>query len=166
MRAAELIQTLELQKHPEGGWFRETYRSEATVHQNALPDGFSGNRRLSTAIYFLIEENNFSAFHRIKSDEVWHFYLGDALNVHIIWPTGLLETIRLGSQMQAGERLQYMVPANVWFASEPAEGSTYSLVGCTVSPGFDFEDFEMAQRDELIHQFPQHQDIIKRLTRQ
>jgi predicted cupin superfamily sugar epimerase len=166
MTVQTLIKELNLAPHPEGGWFRETYRSEWSVQASGLPMEFNGNRNLSTAIYFLMEKNNFSAFHRIKSDEVWHFYKGDPLNVHIIWPDGLLETICLGNQIEAGQLLQFMVPANVWFASEPAEGSSYSLVGCTVSPGFDFEDFELARREGLIREFPQHQQTIERLTRQ
>lgn len=161
-----LIQQLNLSPHPEGGWFRETYRSEEQVQKTALPDRFNDNRQLSTAIYFLIEKNNFSAFHRIKSDEVWHFYLGDTLNVHMLLPNGTLQTIHLGNNLQAGEQLQYVVPANVWFASEPAARSSFSLVGCTVSPGFDFADFEMGERQQLIEAFPQHEEIIERLTRQ
>jgi predicted cupin superfamily sugar epimerase len=160
-----LIQQLNLSPHPEGGWFRETYRSDEQVQKTALPDRFNDNRQLSTAIYFLIEKNNFSAFHRIKSDEVWHFYIGDTLNIHMLMPNGSLETVRLGNKLHAGDRLQYVVPANVWFASEPAEESSFSLVGCTVSPGFDFADFEMAAKKDLIQEFPQHQEIIQRLTR-
>jgi hypothetical protein len=161
----ELIRQYDLLPHPEGGYYREQYRSAEQIKKDALPERFSGDRVFSTAIYFLLEQSNFSAFHRIKSDECWHFYVGDTLHVHVIHPTGDYELIRLGQNVQAGEHFQAIVPAGSWFASETAEGGRFSFVGCTVTPGFDFEDFELAKAEELIHQFQDHSLLIKRLCR-
>ena len=159
------IKKLDLQSHPEGGFYKETYRSEEYFAEDGLPSRFGGNRNYSTAIYFLLEKGNFSAFHRIRSDEVWHFYAGDGITIFMLRDDGELETIHLGANPEKGEVLQTVVPAEVWFASKVSEPGAYGLVGCTVSPGFDFADFEMADRGELIRQFPQHKDIITALTR-
>lgn len=161
----QYIQLYSLLPHPEGGWYKETYRSNESIPQSGLPERFSGDRATSTAIYFLLEKGNFSCFHKIKSDECWHFYAGDPLEVFVILPDGTLTIIRLGSDINKGQVFQYVVPANCWFASRPAKGSAYSFVGCTVSPGFDFTDFELAQAELLINQFPQHTEIINQLCR-
>lgn len=153
-----------MQPHPEGGWYKETYRSEGSIPSNALAD-FNGDRSFSTGIYFLLTKENFSAFHRIKSDEMWHFYAGDGLTVHEIRPDGEYVQHKLGLDLQNGERPQLVIAANSWFASEVKEGGNWCLVGCTVSPGFDFQDFELAERKELIETFPDHEQIIGRLTR-
>lgn len=162
----QLIKEFGLLPHPEGGYYKETYRSEEMISKAALPEQFAGDRNFSTAIYFLLEKGNFSAFHRIKSDECWHFYAGGSLLVYILHSSGILETINLGNEIAAGQRFQYVVPAGCWFASEPAPGSAFSFVGCTVSPGFDFSDFEMAKADQLTQQYPQHESVIKRLCRE
>lgn len=151
---------LGLEKHPEGGFFKETYRSESKVSL----DGFSSKRNLSTGIFFLLDGDNFSAFHRIKSDEMWHFYDGSSLIVHMIDEFGNYESQRIGRDIEKGDKLQFVVPARVWFASEVADHKGYSLVGCTVSPGFDFEDFELAD-ESLATIFPQHRKIIEQLSR-
>ena len=130
-----------------------------------MPERFSGSRYFSTAIYFLLEQGNFSAFHKIKSDECWHFYAGQTLNVYVLQHDGKLDTIRLGNDLNNGETFQFVVPANCWFASEPATNSDFSFVGCTVAPGFDFEDFELAKADELVQVFPQYETEIRRLCR-
>ncbi|MES1215973.1 MAG: cupin domain-containing protein [Bacteroidota bacterium] len=161
----QLIQQYSLQPHPEGGWYKETYKSNETIAGNSLPERFGADRPFSTAIYFLLEQGNFSAFHRIKSDECWHFYAGDALLVHVIQPGGRLATITLGNDINKGEVFQYVVPANCWFASEPAPGSQFSFVGCTVAPGFDFADFELADATMLSKLYPQHENIVSRLCR-
>jgi uncharacterized protein len=153
------IEQLNLDSHPEGGYFKETYRSVEVTTTKA------GQRSISTAIYFLLEAGNFSAFHRIKSDEAWHFYDGDPLSVYIIDQSGILEEVRLGLDLSSGQKPQAVVPANCWFASRVAVGGQFSLVGCTVAPGFDFQDFEMAERNKLIKEYPQHQSIIASLTR-
>ena len=161
----QLIKQYALQPHPEGGWYKETYKSSEMVSSNVLPERFSGDRAFSTAIYFLLEAGNFSAFHRIKSDECWHFYSGDPLLVYVLFPLGKLEIIKLGSDFARGELFQYVVPANCWFASRPAPGSSFSFVGCTVSPGFEFTDFELANATELRKIYPEHAGIINELCR-
>jgi hypothetical protein len=162
--AQSYIQALQLQPHPEGGFFSESYRSAQTMALSA-PGGGTQQRNVCTAIYFLLEAGNFSAFHRIQSDEIWHFYAGQALEVLELLPDGQLCCTRLGSDILRGEIPQYVVPADTWFASRVAEGGTFSLVGCTVAPGFDFADFRLARREELLEIFPQHRQVITELTR-
>jgi hypothetical protein len=158
-----LIEFYQLLPHPEGGYYKEMYRSTEMIKANALPERFGGDRSLSTAIYFLLEKGNFSAFHRIKSDECWHFYLGNPLSVYVIYPDGDLEVIKLGNDPANGQVFQAVVPAGCWFASESS--GEFSFVGCTVSPGFDFQDFELAKADQLSKKYPQHADTIQRLCR-
>ena len=160
MNVTELIERLQLTPHPEGGYFRETYRASESIGASALPRRFSGERSISTAIYFLLEAGQCSHLHRIRSDEVWHFYAGDPLDVVEIDGAGGLRTTRLG----AGRVYQHVVPAGVWFGAAPAEGGRFALVGCTVAPGFDFADFELAERAALLREYPRHQDWIRRLT--
>ena len=159
------IDKLGLQPHPEGGYFRQTYRSGVMIGREALPAGFGGSRPVSTAIYFLLEGENFSAFHRLRSDELWHFYAGATLEVHVIDEDGGYSEILLGRDAEAGEVFQAVVKAGCWFGSRVRDGRSWALVGCTVSPGFDFEDFEMGKRDELVRLYPQHREVIGRLTR-
>lgn len=166
MTAKDFIAAFQMLPHPEGGFYKETYRSDVLVNKTALPEGFSGDRVFSTAIYFLMEKGNFSAFHRIKSDECWHFYAGQTLEVFVIQQNGSLDIIKLGSNIDKGETFQYVVPANCWFASRPANESNFSLVGCTVAPGFDFNDFELAYSEKLVESFPQHASLIYSLCRQ
>lgn len=163
--AAHWVSLLSLSPHPEGGFFKETYRSVATVPQSALEGGFSGPRNVCTGIYYLLEQGDFSAFHRIKSDEMWHFYAGGSLDLHILHE-GVHSHVKIGRDVEAGEHLQFVVPAGAWFASRPSHKSAFCLVGCTVSPGFDFADFEMAKSTDLLCEFPQHADVIGALTRQ
>jgi predicted cupin superfamily sugar epimerase len=160
-----LIQKYNLEPHPEGGWYKQTYKSKEQLPADALPERFGGNRSFSTAIYFLLEQGNFSAFHRIKSDECWHFYAGDPLLIYIIEQNGELKIISLGNVFEKGQAFQYVVPANCWFASRPAPESEYCFVGCTVSPGFEFEDFELADATELSAIYPKHTKIIEQLCR-
>ena len=160
-KVQQLIQQFDLQPHPEGGWYQQTYKSRERIAAEALPKRFGGDRFFSTAIYFLLEKGNFSAFHRIKSDECWHFYAGDPLLIYLIKKDGNLETVSLGSDFRQGQQFQYIVPANSWFASSPAPGSEFCFVGCTVAPGFDFADFEMAHSNQLSSEYPQHEKIIR-----
>lgn len=163
--AEELIEYYKLQPHPEGGYYSEQYRSvEFILHEN-LPVRFNGDRHFSTAIYFLLLKENFSAFHKIASDECWHFYAGGRMNIHVLNQEGILTTVYLGANILHGERFQFVVPAGCWFASETSEETSYSFVGCTVAPGFDFADFELANADELTALYPEHEAIIRRLTR-
>ena len=169
MKVSELIDRLQLTPHPEGGYFRETYRAPESVGGSALPRRFTGERSISTAIYFLLEAGQCSHLHRIRSDEVWHFYAGDPLDVVEIDATGGLKATRLGGDLGAGAVYQHVVPAGVWFGAAPAEGGRFAphgftLVGCTVAPGFDFADFELADREALLREYPRHQDWIRRLT--
>jgi uncharacterized protein len=161
----KLINQFDLQSHPEGGWYKQTYRSTEYISAAALPGRFRGDRPFSTAIYFLLEEGNFSAFHRIKSDECWHFYLGDPLEIYVLQQNGELTVTTLGNDINKDYLFQFVVPADCWFASRPAPGSQYCFVGCTVAPGFDFADFELANAEHLISKYPQHTTIIKELCR-
>jgi predicted cupin superfamily sugar epimerase len=160
MDATRLIQSLDLAPHPEGGFFRETYRAPLVL--SGLPHG--GPRAAHTAIYFLLPAGAFSALHRVASDEVWHHYEGDPIDLHLIDDHGLHTRIALGRDFAIGERPQHVVPAGIWQAAVP-RGDRYALAGCTVAPGFDFADFTMPSRSELLAQFPQHAELVTRLTR-
>ena len=158
------VKKLKLEPHPEGGWFKEVYRSKETIDHSALPDKFTGSRNYSTAIYYLLEKGDYSAFHRIKSDELWHFYDGDSLEIIEIALSGELTKHILGLDIDAVTRPQITIPAGSWFAARPL--GNYTLAGCTVSPGFDFQDFEMASREALLNEFPQHKNIIEKLCKE
>jgi predicted cupin superfamily sugar epimerase len=160
------IEKLELKPHPEGGHFRQTYRADLTIDQDALPPEFKGPRAVSTAIYFLLDGENFSAFHRIRSDELWHFYAGTPFAIHVIDRDGAYSRILLGSNPGAGGVFQAVVKAGCWFASSLEDLQSFALAGCTVAPGFDFEDFELAERSKLSQAFPQHQKLIEQFTRE
>lgn len=159
------ITKLELQPHPEGGYFKETYRSDEIAIEDVAKLGFNGNRNFCTAIYYLLEGTDFSAFHRIKSDEMWHFYAGSPLIIYMIDGAGNYREITLGNNLQSDEYLQFTVPKNVWFAAKPVEESSFSLIGCTVSPGFNFADFELAQKANFIKQYPDLKEVIMRFCR-
>lgn len=158
------IEKLKLEPHPEGGYFRESYRSAEMMDAPCLPARFHGSRHFSTAIYFLLEERQFSAFHKIRSDETWHFYYGNALEIFVINPDNTLNRLLLGQNADAGQKLQLTVPANHWFAARIVSRSGYALVGCTVSPGFHFEDFELADKSRLLKEFPEHGALIRELS--
>lgn len=160
----QLVKQLELQPHPEGGYYREHYRDSGVIPHAVLSEKFKGNRNYSASIYFLLPKGNFSAMHRIPSDEGWHFYLGDPMTVVQISPEGKVEKIILGQDILKGQKVQHVVPAGYWFGAYPNPGSEYSLVGCTVAPGFDFADFEMGTRAALLKQFPNAKDVIEHLT--
>jgi predicted cupin superfamily sugar epimerase len=156
---------LQLQKHPEGGYFKEIYRSDEKIKAEHLPERYQGDRHHSTSIYFLITSEEFSAFHRIKSDEIWHFYAGSSATIHIIDEKGQLTQIKLGNDFENGEIFQYAIPKGAWFAASVDEPDSFALVGCTVAPGFHFDDFELGKCDELIKMFPENEEVIRRLTR-
>lgn len=159
----DLIAFYKLSPHPEGGYYKETYRSPLMHPQHSLPAAFSGPRHSATAIYFLLVKETFSAFHRIQSDECWHFYQGAPVDIHVLHVNGQYELIRLGNNWANGEQFQAMVPAGAWFASSTT--GDYSMVGCTVSPGFDFEDFELATASQLSATYPKHQALIQQYCR-
>jgi predicted cupin superfamily sugar epimerase len=152
---AQLVEKLNLTPHPEGGYYTETYRSEIE-----LPNL---NRQLMTAIYFLLPSGDVSRFHRIKSDELWFFHIGSPLIVHTLTETGHTENL-LGNDLSTGEMPQLLVSKDTIFGSSVLHEKSYSLVSCVVAPGFDFADFELFSGTDLLAQFPQHQDIIARLT--
>jgi predicted cupin superfamily sugar epimerase len=159
------IDLLGLSPHPEGGYYRVTYKADLTIVQDALSSAFHGDRSASTAIYFLLAGSDSSAFHRIASDELWHFYAGSALIVYVIDPEGNYSELHLGGAFEAGEVFQAVVKAGCWFASRLKDAAGFALVGCTVAPGFDFADFELAARSELIGAYPKHRKLIEELTR-
>jgi predicted cupin superfamily sugar epimerase len=158
------IDRLGLQPHPEGGYYRETYRSSQRLLGCCLFQ-HEGSRVAATAIYFLLPGEQFSALHRLRSDEIWHFYAGSPLTIHVIDPQGNLSQLKLGKDIENGESFQVVVPAGCWFGATVDEPDGYTLVGCTVAPGFEFEDFELGSRQQLIEQYPQHRELIERLTR-
>lgn len=162
--ARNWIESLGLQKHPEGGWFREVYRSLRVIPEDAFL-GFPANRCFATSIYFMLSSDEFSAFHRIKSDEIWHFYDGSPANIYSISPEGILTRHQLGRDVGNNESLQVVIPAGHWFGSKVAVPDSYMLAGCNVSPGFEFSDFEMGKRSVLLNSFPQHAAIIRQLTK-
>lgn len=165
-RIQELTSSLDLKTHPEGGFYKETYRSKGTISESSLEDRFDGERNYCTGIYFLLTSDTFSAFHRIKQDEMWHFYEGSSLTIHMIDEEGKYSYQRLGLDIENGENPQFTVPENVWFAAAVNKEEAYTLVGCTVSPGFDFKDFELAERSKLIESYPDHRKLIEEFTRQ
>lgn len=164
-----LVAQFGLQPHPEGGYYRETYRCADAVTVQA------GRRAASTAIYYLLEGSDYSAWHRIASDELWHFYTGQALDIHVLDGNGGLLTHRLGDPLRDVDcTFQVVVPAGRWFAAElasraqratgPSAGDAFALVGCTVAPGFEFSEFELADPQVLIRQHPAHAGLIRRLA--
>jgi len=158
------INKLQLSRHVEGGSYYRSYCAALTIQQDQLPPAFLGPRPVSTAIYFLLEKHQFSAMHRIASDEVWHFYYGDPLVVYEIDIYGTLSRHLLGNNPEMQHQFQCVVKAGSWFGSKIAMGGDYALAGCTVAPGFDFDDFELAERSALLLQFPQHAATISMLT--
>ncbi|WP_282036025.1 cupin domain-containing protein [Saccharicrinis aurantiacus] len=162
-RTEQIINNLNLKAHPEGGWFSETYRSDMLLKQEGLPTAFNGARNALTSIYYLLEGNQFSGFHKIKSPEVWYFHQGQPIIIHTINSKGDYTAVEV-SDTENGV-LQFTVEPNLWFAATIKGSFGYSLVSCAVAPGFDFSDFEMASEDALIKIAPQHTSIIKQLCK-
>jgi len=159
------IEKLGLAEHPEGGYFRRVYRSIEPVGESCLPERYKGPRVFSTSIYYLLKGNQFSALHRIKSDEIWHFYAGSGLTIYVIDAAGELWELKIGRDLERGEEFQRVVEAGCWFGAARNDPRSYSLVGCTVAPGFEFEDFELGDRKELMARYPRHRSVIEKLTR-
>jgi len=159
-----IIKKLDLKPHPEGGYFKETYRSSGEIASGSLNSYYSGKRNYSTCIYFLLRSGDFSAFHKINQDEIWHFYAGSPICLHVISEAGDHTKHVIGKDVCKGQSPQLVVPGNHWFAASVINKGDYSLVGCTVSPGFDFADFTLPNRAELLNKFPQHQKIITELS--
>ncbi len=166
--AAELKKRLGLAPHPrEGGWFRETWKAEETIPLEALPAGrYSGARSAGTAIYYLLEPNNFSEMHKLASDEVFHFYLGDPVEMLQLWPDGTGKRVVLGHDFANGQLLQTVVPQGVWQGTRLIGGGNVALLGCTVSPGFDYADYASGKREEMTRGWPEWTEMIAQLTRE
>jgi uncharacterized protein len=163
--AEDLIAFLKLQPHPkEGGYFRETYRAAETISLNCLQGRYQSARSHGTAIYYLLTPDTFSALHRLASDEVFHFYLGDPVRMLQLTPQGIGHAIVLGPNILEGQQVQATVPRGVWQGSALEPGGKFALLGCTVAPGFDYADYETADRRELVAMYPQFADLITRLT--
>jgi uncharacterized protein len=161
LTAKDYIKLLNLEPHPEGGWYREVYRSAELFNQGGLPLRFKGDCCFSTSIYFLLEYPAFSAFHRIQSDEIWHHYAGDAIMICSINSQGELSETLLGNDLNQGQQFQAVIPAGDWFAAKLQKPGTFALMGCTVAPGFDFQDFELGKKDELLRLYPQYSTFIE-----
>jgi hypothetical protein len=162
----QLRELLKMKPLPvEGGYFSETYRAKDAVAASALPDSYPGERAISTAIYYMLTPDTFSALHRLRGDEIYHFYLGDAVEMLQLKPGGTGEAVLLGQDIAAGMRLQHVVPGGTWQGARLAPGGKFALMGTTMAPGFDPQDYEAGQRAELIAQYPQYSALITWLTR-
>ncbi|MCH4822246.1 cupin domain-containing protein [Gramella lutea] len=161
----KIIKHLDLKPHPEGGFFRETYRSSGKINPESLDGSYSGDRNYSTCIYFLLTSENNSAFHRIIQDEIWHFYNGSPIKLHTISEEGEYNFYIIGRDVLKGEIPQLVVKGGDWFAAEVINENDFSLVGCTVSPGFNFKDFELPSRNELLQIFPEQRELITKFTK-
>ena len=150
----------------EGGYFRETYRSEMTIAAAALPGEYAGDRNVSTSIYYLLTPDTFSAIHRVKSDEVFHFYAGDPVEMLQLHADGRGRIVIIGNDLAAGHEPQLVVPGGLWQGCRLIPGGKWALMGCTVAPGFDYADFTAADRAELIAEYPDHAELITALTNQ
>lgn len=155
--AAKLVKKLELEKHPEGGYFRQTYRSGTIVNI----EGYDGERNISTAIYYLLVGKQFSAFHKIRSDEIWHYYAGGSIALYAIDNEEKLSKIKIAKSGTP----QAIIKAGTWFAAALDSRKSYCLLGCTVSPGFDYRDWELGMRDELVRMCPKHKKLIERYAK-
>jgi predicted cupin superfamily sugar epimerase len=162
--AAYWIEKLALSGHPEGGHYRETYRSDGSVPAAGAAGGHPAGRPFSTAIYYLLRSGEVSRLHRLRSDELFHHYRGSAFVLHVLGPDGSYRVVRVGDDPGRGETLQAVVRAGCWFGATVETPDSYSLVGCTVAPGFDFADFELADRARLLELYPRHRPIVERLT--
>ena len=161
----KLITKLELIPHPEGGYFKEIYRSDDFIKKNFLQERYSQKRVFSTSIYYLLSGNQVSHFHRLKSDETWHFYSGSPLIIHCLNENSTYSQIKIGLDFSQNIFPQFTIKRSTWFAAEVADKNSFSLIGCTVAPGFEYDDFELAQRNKLSKLFPQFIEIVNRLTK-
>ena len=161
----EIINKLGLIKHPkEGGYFTETYRSEEELSKNVLPQRYKSKRSLSTAIYYMITPDTISPMHRLITDEIFHFYLGDPVNILMLNPDNTSEIITLGHDILNNQIVQMVVKRNTWFGFKLNSGGSFALLGSTMSPGFDYSDYEEGDPKTLSEQYPQHKDFIYQLS--
>jgi predicted cupin superfamily sugar epimerase len=167
LTADELIALLDLKPLPlEGGYYRETYRSADVLPAAALPARYGTDKSAGTAIYYLLTSDTFSALHRLPTDEVYHFYLGDPVEMLQLWPDGSGRVVTLGQDVRAGQLLQAVVPRGVWQGSRLRAGGTFALLGTTMAPGFDFADFEAGERRKLVARYPDHAPLIQVLAKE
>lgn len=163
--AKDIIEKLGLVPHPEeGGYYLETYRSKESAPHPALPPRYPSDRSFGTAIYYLLTPDTFSALHRLHSDEIFHFYLGDPVILLELEPDGESRVSRLGQDLLAGEQVQAVVQRGNWFGARLAEGGRFALMGTMVAPGFEFEDYETGNREDLLQQYPSQREWITKLT--
>lgn len=162
--ATQWIRRLRLVPHPEGGFYREVYRSAGTLAGKALPSRYRGPRSMATSIYFLLRSQDVSQFHRLASDEIWYYHAGSPLTLHVIDPHGRYRAFRLGLEAGTRQQPQLTIPRRHWFGATVDRPRQYTLLSCTVAPGFDFEDFELADRDTLLRLCPKQPALIRRLT--
>jgi len=164
-KAEYYINKLKLFPHPEGGYYREVYRSDEYIAKDNLPERYNGDRSFSSSIYFLLKGEQVSCFHRLKSDETWHFYDGSVVKIYILANDGQISEILLGKNIENMEFHQVTIKKNNWFGAEVMDKSSFTLLGCTVSPGFDFDDFELGNRNFLLNLYPYHENTIRKLTK-
>ena len=156
------IQHLNLKPHPEGGFFKEEYRSNIEIDQHNLPVGYKSARRIATSIYYMLRSQDISRLHRLKSDELWYFHSGGAIKVYVIDTEGNKHTYLLGSNHERAEQYSLLIPGGSIFCAEVTEKASYGLVSCVVCPGFEFEDFEMFDKEDLIQAYPKHTALIEK----
>jgi hypothetical protein len=168
LTADQIIVLLDLEPLPEeGGLFRQTYRAAEEIPASALPRRYGGPRRFATAIYYLLTDDpdSFSALHRLKTDEIYHFYLGDPVEMLLLRPEGGSERIVLGPDLAAGQQMQFIVPSGAWQGSRLVPGGRWALLGTTMAPGYEQEDFELGDREALLSEYPNQAELIRSLTR-
>jgi uncharacterized protein len=162
----KIIKKLKLIPHPsEGGFFFETYRSDERIIKDVLPDRYKDVRCFSTCIYYMLTHDSFSEMHNLQSDEIFHFYLGDPVEMLHLYPDGSVRRIIFGNDILNGMELQVVVPKNVWQGARLIDGGNFALMGTTVSPGFEFNDYLTGKRELLINNYPEYRDLIIKLTR-
>jgi len=165
LTAEELIKLLDLQPHPsEGGFYKETYRSKDKVAKECLPSRYIAEKSYGTAIFYLLTPENYSSMHRLQTDEIFHFYLGDPVTMLNIYPDHIGHVITLGHDLAQNQKVQMLVPKGVWQGSFLCEGGKFALMGTTMAPGFDYEDYEAGNRNVLIEKYPEYKDLIIKLT--
>lgn len=165
MNTAEYwIQCLDLKPHPEGGFFREVYRSVNNVFRNNLPKSISGDRRLATSIYYLLRSEDISKFHRLKSDEIWYYHFGSSIRIVMIDQEGVKRTLMLGTRVEKAEKPQVLIPAGTIFGAQLIDKNSFGLFGCVVVPGFEYDNFELFSREDLLQAYPRHADTIIKFT--
>ena len=164
-KAEHWIQHLDLKPHPEGGFYKEMYRSNIEVSGKELPVGYHSQRRLATSIYYLLRSEDISRLHRLRSDELWYFHTGSTVTVYYIDTEGKKHKNLLGNNPDKAEHLSVLIPGGTLFCAEVAEPESFGLVSCVVTPGFEFEDFEMFEKDDLIQAFPKHLELIEKFSK-